>query len=229
MIDGGANGDFISKAFVTQQSLPSQPQKSFKIIYGNGSEEICESSATVQLNNINEFSELTQLSVANIFEYDIILGKPWLKQYNPNIDWITNKVSFEHHGKNVTFSPQATISTSDILISAIQTKRCVRKEEGHCHLLLIKSSIQNNTHDTSLDQILTDYGDIFSENQPDGLPPQRSYDHRIKIFPASSPPSRAPYTQINELMEKGHIRPSCSPFGAPVYKKRRNKKDVYRL
>lgn len=77
LIDCGANGNFISKALVTQQYLQSQPHKSFKIIYGNGNEEICDSSATVQLN-IDEFSDNTRLSVANIFDYDIILGKPWL-------------------------------------------------------------------------------------------------------------------------------------------------------
>ena len=69
--------------------------------------------------------------------------------------------------------------------------------------------------------------DVFSEESPDGLPPKRSFDHRIIIEQGRKPPSKAPYRmspkeleelkkQLNELLKKGFIKPSQSPFGAPV-------------
>ena len=59
-------------------------------------------------------------------------------------------------------------------------------------------------------------------------PPKRGDDdHRIDLIPGSSPPNRAPYRvsyaqqeenlmQVNELLEKGMIRPTSSPFCSPV-------------
>lgn len=59
------------------------------------------------------------------------------------------------------------------------------------------------------------------------MPPPRTVDHRIDETPDSTPPSRQPYRlappemealrqRIQELIEMGHIRPSTSPYGAPV-------------
>ena len=75
--------------------------------------------------------------------------------------------------------------------------------------------------------ILQDFEDVFPKDLPVGLPPAREVDHRIDLVPGSEPPHRAPYRmspqgldelrkQLRELTEKGYIRPSVSPFGAPV-------------
>ncbi|MCO5578309.1 hypothetical protein L7F22_032149 [Adiantum nelumboides] len=61
----------------------------------------------------------------------------------------------------------------------------------------------------------------------DELPPERPEDHRIVVVPGSSPPNRPPYrlnaaqqkeivSQVNELLEKGLIQPSSSPYCSPV-------------
>ena len=75
--------------------------------------------------------------------------------------------------------------------------------------------------------IMNDYKDVVCDDLPPGLPPQRQIDHRIDLEPNQAPPYRPPYRtpeayreelrkQINELLDKGFIRPSASPFGAPV-------------
>ena len=75
---------------------------------------------------------------------------------------------------------------------------------------------------------LKGYKDCFSTELPDELPPMRGDDdHRIDLIPGSSTPNRAPYlvsyaqqeeilTEVNELLEKGMIDPSSSPFCSPV-------------
>ena len=58
-------------------------------------------------------------------------------------------------------------------------------------------------------------------------PPNREVQHRIEIEPGSDPPYRPPYRlgpaeqdeleeQIKDLLAQGFIRPSCSPYGAPI-------------
>jgi len=74
---------------------------------------------------------------------------------------------------------------------------------------------------------LVAYPDVFPEALPEGLPPSREVDHRIELVPGSSPPSRPTIRlssaemeelrkQLAELTAAGFIRPSKSPFGAPI-------------
>ena len=67
---------------------------------------------------------------------------------------------------------------------------------------------------------------MFSDEIP-GLPPVRELDFTIELQPGTTPISKAPYriapaelkelkTQIEDLLDKGFIRPSVSPWGALV-------------
>ena len=79
----------------------------------------------------------------------------------------------------------------------------------------------------SLRGIFDDYRDLFPSKLPYGLPPKRKLDHEIHLVPGEEPPHKSPYRlssiemeelkrQIEVLLEQGWIRPSSSPFGAPV-------------
>nr|GFB67363.1 putative reverse transcriptase domain-containing protein [Tanacetum cinerariifolium] len=67
---------------------------------------------------------------------------------------------------------------------------------------------------------------VFPEDLP-GLPPIRPVEFQIDLVPGAAPVARAPYRlapsemkelaeQLKELSDKGFIRPSSSPWGAPV-------------
>lgn len=73
---------------------------------------------------------------------------------------------------------------------------------------------------------LSNLSDIFLEELTN-LPPTREVDHEIKVIPGSSPVFRRPYNmslleaielkeQLHQLLAQGFIRPSSSPWGAPV-------------
>ena len=73
---------------------------------------------------------------------------------------------------------------------------------------------------------VSDFLDVFPEEFP-GLPPQREIEFAIDVVPGATPASITPYRmapvelkelklQLQELLEKGFIRPSVSPWGAPV-------------
>ena len=70
------------------------------------------------------------------------------------------------------------------------------------------------------------FPDVFPKELP-GLPPQREIEFAIDVVPGATPASITPYRmaplelkelklQLQELLEKGFIRPSVSPWGAPV-------------
>ncbi|KAD2805396.1 hypothetical protein E3N88_38773 [Mikania micrantha] len=74
--------------------------------------------------------------------------------------------------------------------------------------------------------IVRDFSDVFPDDLP-GVPPERDVEFRIDLVPGAKPIAKIPYrlaptemqelmTQIQELLDKGFIRPSISPWGAPV-------------
>ncbi|XP_016728394.2 uncharacterized protein K02A2.6-like [Gossypium hirsutum] len=76
-------------------------------------------------------------------------------------------------------------------------------------------------------QVLQSVRDVMPAKLPKNLPPKREVDHRIELVSNMVPPSRAPYhmsppkleelrKQLKELLDAGFIRPSKSPYGAPV-------------
>nr|GEV82403.1 reverse transcriptase domain-containing protein [Tanacetum cinerariifolium] len=75
--------------------------------------------------------------------------------------------------------------------------------------------------------IVRDFSEVFPEDLP-GLPPTRQVEFQINLIPGAAPVARAPYRlapskmkelldQLQELSDKGFIRPSSSPWGAPVF------------
>ena len=86
---------------------------------------------------------------------------------------------------------------------------------------------------------MCEYVDVFPDELP-GLPPQRVVDFGIELHPSSSPISMTPHrmalvelqelrVQLLELLDKGFIRPSTSPWGAPVLFAKKKKDKTFRL
>nr|GEX09102.1 putative reverse transcriptase domain-containing protein [Tanacetum cinerariifolium] len=74
--------------------------------------------------------------------------------------------------------------------------------------------------------IMQNFTKFFPKELP-GLPPTRQVEFQIDLFPGDAPVARAPYrlapsemqelsAQLQELSDKGFIRPSSSPWGASV-------------
>nr|GEX94626.1 putative reverse transcriptase domain-containing protein [Tanacetum cinerariifolium] len=75
-------------------------------------------------------------------------------------------------------------------------------------------------------EIVSEFPDVFPDELP-GIPPVREVEFNIELIPGSEPISKAPYRmapielkdlkdQLQELLERGFIHPSVSPWGAPV-------------
>ena len=74
--------------------------------------------------------------------------------------------------------------------------------------------------------IANEFPEVFPSDIP-GLPPKREIEFSIDLLPGRGPISIAPYRmaskelqelkkQLEELLDKQFIRPSVSPWGAPV-------------
>ena len=80
--------------------------------------------------------------------------------------------------------------------------------------------------DLDLPRVVCEYEDVF-QDELSGLPLERVVDFGIELHLGTSPISMTPHrmtpvelqelrVQLQELLDKGFIRPSTSPWGAPV-------------
>ena len=97
LIDSGAQGTFINRQLATHLGLPVQQlRKAIEAINVDGTE-----------NKTGKITEITQLEIgvagrieeikfmiAGLGKEDIILGSPWLRRVNPDIDWETGQFRF---------------------------------------------------------------------------------------------------------------------------------------
>ncbi|GKE48781.1 putative reverse transcriptase domain-containing protein, partial [Tanacetum coccineum] len=96
------------------------------------------------------------------------------------------------------------------------------------HAQVTQKEIKNESGEKRLEDVLTvrDFLEVFPEDLP-GLTPTQQVEFKIDLVPGAAPMTRAPYrlapsklqelfTQVQELSDKGFIRPSSSPWGALV-------------
>nr|GEU45233.1 hypothetical protein [Tanacetum cinerariifolium] len=103
--------------------------------------------------------------------------------------------------------------------------------EKSCQVFLAqvtKKENEDKSKEKRLEDVLTlwDFPEVFPKDLP-GLPPTRQVEFQIDLVPGAAPVAQASYrlaplkiqelsTQLQELSDKGFIRPSSSPWGAPV-------------
>jgi hypothetical protein len=111
-------------------------------------------------------------------------------------------------------------------ISAMQLKKCMRKGCQVYAIQVTNLAIKGDKPKLEDFVVLCDFKDMFVDEIPE-LPPRREIDFSIDLLPGSAPISKAPYRmslpeltelkiQLQELLDKEYIRPSVSPWGAPV-------------
>ncbi|GJR84856.1 hypothetical protein Tco_0155641 [Tanacetum coccineum] len=97
------------------------------------------------------------------------------------------------------------------------------KGKGDTNVNLRKRKPERRIKD---DSVSRDFSEVFPKDLP-GLPPTRQVEFHIELIPGAAPVARAPYRltpaemkelaeQLKELSDKGFIRPSSSPWGAPI-------------
>ncbi|GJV85753.1 putative reverse transcriptase domain-containing protein [Tanacetum coccineum] len=113
------------------------------------------------------------------------------------------------------------------VISSIRTQKYI--DQG-CQVFLIQMMKEEKTKisERRIEDVpvVRDFPEVFPEDLP-GLPPTRQVEFHIELIPGAAPVARAPYRltpaemkelaeQLKELSDKGFIRPSSSPWGAPI-------------
>ncbi|GKB17124.1 hypothetical protein Tco_0851047 [Tanacetum coccineum] len=133
------------------------------------------------------------------------------------------KVRIPLEGKTLVIEGDKNNSRLKI-VSCIKAQKYI--EKGY-ELFLAQVTEQESKEKRLEDvPVIRDFPEVFPDKLP-GLPSPRQVEFRIDLIPGVAPVARAPYhlapskmkelsKQLQELSEKGFIRTSSSPWGAPV-------------
>jgi hypothetical protein len=152
----------------------------------------------------------------------------WLSSHSPlEIHWQDQWLAFTHDQQRVVLHGQLADNSTPEQISICQLYHLDRLDELWCTIEL--QHIAEKQPNTSLPQEITDLIKDFASlfDQPTSLPPPRSHCHSILLIPGVTPFRLRPYRynpaqkdlierQISDLLRKGMIQPSCSPFASPI-------------
>ena len=160
------------------------------------------------------------LRIMDMSEFDVILGMDWLTAYRVVIDCERRRVTvYTQDGTRVVFQR----GKHDIFPQTVYESRCQGQLAGWLASLTLEDEVRP---DLNLPRVVCEYADVFPDELP-GLPPHRDVDFGIELHPGTSPISMTPHrmapvelqelrVQLQALLDKGFIRPSTSPWGAPV-------------
>ncbi|KAL0561256.1 hypothetical protein IC582_001678 [Cucumis melo] len=225
LFDSGSSHSFISSAFVLHARLEVEPLHHVLSVSTPSGECMLskEKVKAYQIEIAGHVIEVTLL-VLDMLDFDVILGMDWLAANHASIDCSRKEVAFSPPSMaSFKFKGGGSRSLPHV-ISAIRASKLL--SQGTWGILA--SVVDTREVDVSLssEPVVRDYPNVFPEKLP-GLPPHREVEFAIELESGTVPISRAPYrmdpaevkelkVQLQELLDKGFIRPSVSPWGAPV-------------
>ena len=181
--------------------LPTQALRSPMLVTSPGAEYMASLWCDRLPLRIGNYLFPSVLIVLESQGLDVILGMDWLSKYGGNID----------------------CASKSILLTTPEGRRI---KYVSCH-------VPNRTQVNSLTRVVQeevpvvkDFPDVFPQELP-GMPLDRDIEFFIELLPGTGPISKRPYRmpakdleeikkQIKELLDKGYIHPSSSPWGSPV-------------
>ncbi|CAI7882977.1 unnamed protein product [Closterium sp. NIES-53] len=227
LVDSGASQSVCDKATLERINEKYTPSN-FTATMVDGSKLQVYGEAALHLQ-MGPLCWKPTLHVTNIKGLDLILGRDFLKKFNPEINWVTRTASIYNQDRRVPLPNWS--NTGDIPEETLARfeKDVKRNMAGFVALVTNEDEGDRKTLELppAIQKLLEEFEDVLPDDLPDQLSPYRTHQHEIIEESGSKPTFRAPYQlspteladmkkQIEYLLDKGLTRPSTSPYGAPV-------------
>ena len=146
--------------------------------------------------------------VLNLGQRQVILGMPWLRKWNPQIDWLAKTLTIPRgiNWKDVAPLRESLPSEVESIIpqryllcwlgmdaDLKTTQRLRKREQWLARETIGKITISTQiaqempVQEAALPEWCNDFSDVFSEKTHDKLPPHRPYDHTIDLKQTFTP------------------------------------------
>ncbi|KAI3685709.1 hypothetical protein L6452_34966 [Arctium lappa] len=225
LFDSGADRSFISLKFKPKICLKSQKLlEPYTIEFANGQEVRAKdviTNCTLNLAN-REFS--INLIPIELGSFDVVVGMDWLSKNRAEICCSEKTVRIPLP-EGETLVVHGEKSERNFKIVSCMKMRKYLKKGSNAFLAHVIDKEMKEKHIQDF-PIVRDFPEVLPEDLP-GLPPLRQVEFHIDLIPGAAPVAKSPYrlapsemqelsSQLQELLDKGFIRPSSSSWGTPV-------------
>ncbi|GJX32165.1 putative reverse transcriptase domain-containing protein [Tanacetum coccineum] len=232
LFDTGADRSFVSTQFSTLINIaPTTLDHGYNVELADG-RIIWVNTVLLgcTLNFLNHPFHVDLMPV-EMGTYDVIIGMDWLTKYQAVIDCAKKIVRIPFGSEILIFHGDGSRNKRGTRLNIISCTKTQKYLLQGCHVFLAHITIKETGDKSKKKQlqdvpIVKNFPEVFPEDLP-GLPHTRQVEFHIDLVPGAAPVARAPYRlapsemkeladQLQELSDKGFIRPSSSPWGAPV-------------
>ncbi|GJU66640.1 putative reverse transcriptase domain-containing protein [Tanacetum coccineum] len=227
LFDSGADKSFVSSTFSALLDVaPSTLDTSYAVELADG--RISETNVVLRgctLGLLGHPFDIDLMPV-ELGSFDVIIGMDWLAKYHALIvcDEKVVRIPYGDEVLIIRGDDYDNGSKSKLnIISCTKTQKYIQKG---CQVYLAQvtsKKAEDKSEEERLEDvsIVREFSEVFPEDLP-GLPPARQVEFQIDLVPGAAPVARAPYrlapaemqelsTQLQELSDRGFIRPSSSP------------------
>ncbi|KAJ0570677.1 putative nucleotidyltransferase, Ribonuclease H [Helianthus annuus] len=225
LFDSGADWSYVSLEFSQRLGITPTPLEVKQVI------ELADGKTIEALNVlfgckldlVGQVFDIDLLPVT-LGSFDIVVGMDWLSKHQAEILCKEKVVRIPlPDGESLTVQGHRS-GTMVGIISAMHAQKYLQK--GYPAMLALVTNAQSEERKIEDLPVVREFADVFPEELP-GLPPHRQVEFQVDLAPGAAPIARAPYrlapgelqelsNQLQELLDRGFIRPSSSPWGAPV-------------
>nr|GEV84580.1 putative reverse transcriptase domain-containing protein [Tanacetum cinerariifolium] len=232
LFDTGADKSFISTAFSSLVNIDPTPLgSSYDVELADG--KIVRIYTIIRgytFNFLNHPFNIDLMPV-ELGSFDVIIGMDWLRKYHAIIVCDEKLVHVPYGNETLIFHGNKSNNGRESRLMVISCSKAQEYMTKGCQIFLAHISTKKEDDKSEGKQlkdvpIVRDFPKVFPEDLP-GLPPARPVEFQIDLISGAAPVARAPYRlapfemkelleQLQELSDKGFIRLSSSPWGAPV-------------
>ena len=219
LLDSGATHSFISHDCVRKLRLPVSSLNYDLVISTPTDTSVVTSKACLNcLISIEDREFLVDLICLPLTQLNVILGMDWLSSNHVLLNCFDKTLVFGNPSDSFPVSTQLKFVTANRVMASL-------REGAQVYMMISSLEAEGELEIRNL-PIVNEFPEVFPNDVP-GLPPERELEFSIETYPGTGPISIAPYRmsptelaelkkQLQELLEKQFIRPSVSPWGAPV-------------
>ncbi|GJS87245.1 putative reverse transcriptase domain-containing protein [Tanacetum coccineum] len=224
LFDSGADKSFVSISLASMLNIPPitlDTTYDIEKADGNlvGTNTVIQDCTLILLNQPFEIN----LMPIKLCSFDVVIGMNWLSKYHARIICDEKVVYISIDGKTLIIRGDRS-KTRLSLISCIKTERYISRG----YQVFVAQVMEKNSDEKRLEdiQVVREFPEVFLEDLP-SLPLVHKVEFQIDLMPGAAPVARAPYrltpsemqelsNQLQELADRGFIRPSTSPLRALV-------------
>ncbi|GJR33936.1 putative reverse transcriptase domain-containing protein [Tanacetum coccineum] len=232
LFDTSADRSFVSTTFSSQiDIIPTTLDHYYDVELADG--RIIGLNTIIRgftLNFLNHPFNIDLMPI-ELDSFDVIIGMDWLGKYQAVIVCTEKIVRIPWGNGTLIVHGDGSNRGNETRLNIISCTKMQKYMLKGCPIFLAHVTTKE-TEDKSEKKrledvpIVRDFLEVFPEDLP-GLPPTQQVEFQIDLIPGAAPVARAPYRlapsemkelsdQLKELSDKGFIRPSSSPWGAPV-------------